>query len=101
MNHPGDSSYHVFPVLLNPKVDRTDFMKTLKEAGIQTSIHYPPIHKFSYHKNLTDSVRGSLKLTEDVCKREVTLPLFPFLTKENVDNIVVVINGYLSRILGN
>lgn len=97
MNHPGDSSYHVFPVLLNPEFDRADFMKTLKEAGIQTSIHYPPIHKFRHHQKLTDSVRSSLATTEDVCQREVTLPLYPFLTKENVDYIVSVTSEYLSR----
>jgi dTDP-4-amino-4,6-dideoxygalactose transaminase len=97
MTHPGDSVYHVFPVLLNPGIDRTEFMKAMKDAGIQTSIHYPPIHKFTYHKNLTDSVRGSLKITEDVCAREVTLPLFPALTPENVDYIVSVIHAFMNR----
>ena len=39
--------YHIFPVILEPAIDRAAFMAHLRGQGIQSSIHYPPIHQFS------------------------------------------------------
>lgn len=96
-NHTGESCYHIFPILLDPEIDRTEFMGFLKENGVQTSIHYPPIHTFSHHCNLTESIRGNLELTEDICRREVTLPLYPKMTEKDVDTVVDVIKQFMQR----
>lgn len=84
LNYPRNSAFHLFPILLNKDVDREKFMNSLKKEKIQTSIHYPPIHKFSYYdKNLRAS-RNKLPLTEHVGRCEVTLPLHPLLKKEDI-----------------
>ena len=41
---------HILPTLLPPEADRSAVMVRLKESGIQTSIHYPPIHAFSAYR---------------------------------------------------
>jgi dTDP-4-amino-4,6-dideoxygalactose transaminase len=82
----GTPSYHIFPILLPAGTDRKSFMKFMQSKGIQTSIHYPPIHKFSYYqKNFQDV---SLPLTEEISQREVTLPLYPKMTNEQVDLVI-------------
>jgi dTDP-4-amino-4,6-dideoxygalactose transaminase len=83
----GSSSYHIFPVLLNKKTDREKFMEFLKSKGIQTSIHYPPIHLFSYYRNKFGFKEGMLPITEHIGKNEVTLPLHPLLKKEDIEYI--------------
>ena len=83
-NYPRPSSYHLFPVLLNHKVNREKFMELLKEEGIQSSIHYPPIHTFSYYRRIPEIKKTRLPLTEYVGAHEVTLPLHPLLKKEDV-----------------
>jgi dTDP-4-amino-4,6-dideoxygalactose transaminase len=45
--HAG-SAHHLFPILLKDRAGRADFMAALAKQGIQTSIHYPPVHLFSY-----------------------------------------------------
>ncbi len=81
--HPGASACHILPVLLPEDVERTRFMEGMKEQGIQTSIHYPPIHTFTYYrKNGCSDL--SLPITEAVGGREVTLPLYPGMTNEDV-----------------
>lgn len=80
----GKLSYHIFPILLDKKVDREKFMDFLKKRGIQTSIHYPPIHLFSYYKSRFGYKEGLLPLTEHIGKREVTLPLHPLLKQDDV-----------------
>lgn len=71
------SSCHIFPVLLERAQLRPSFMEFMKRAGIQTSVHYPPVHLFTAYRNGDEALRETLPITEDVASREVTLPLFP------------------------
>jgi dTDP-4-amino-4,6-dideoxygalactose transaminase len=85
-------SCHIFPILLATPELRPAFMSCLKEAGIQTSIHYPPIHKFSAYKN---THHNDLAITEEVCSREVTLPLFPGLAPQQEEAVVHAVKAAL------
>jgi dTDP-4-amino-4,6-dideoxygalactose transaminase len=79
-------SYHLRPILLPDGADRPRFMSAMKAQGIQTSIHYPPAHTFSYYAG--DGRDAGLPLTEAVGRREVTLPLYPRMSREDVDTVV-------------
>ena len=92
--HAGISACHIMPVLLPDNVDRLHFMDKMKAQGIQTSIHYPPIHKFTAFKNSFDRPL-SLKTTEEVTDREVTLPLYPHLSNEQVQTVVQAVQEAL------
>jgi dTDP-4-amino-4,6-dideoxygalactose transaminase len=83
-NYPRQSSYHLFPILLSQRVNREKFMELLKKEGIQSSIHYPPIHTFSYYRRIPGIKKAKLPITEYVGAHEVTLPLHPLLKKEDV-----------------
>ena len=77
-------SYHLFPVLVAPFVDRNRVMEGLKDFGIQSSIHYPPIHLFSLYRNQFGCKKGDLPITEEMSQREITLPLHPRLDTGDV-----------------
>jgi dTDP-4-amino-4,6-dideoxygalactose transaminase len=87
LNSPGISSCHIFPILLPPEADRRVFMDAMRTRGVQTSIHYPPIHLFSYYRQRYPGV--SLPVTEAVAAREVTLPLYPGMKDDDVDYVLV------------
>lgn len=70
-------------------------MEFLKQNGIQTSIHYPPAHRFTYHKKYLQP-KHSLPVTEDIAQREVTLPLYPDLKFEEIDYIAEVIKNFVT-----
>ncbi len=91
----GRSAYHIFPVLLPPGHDRIAFIDQLRGAGIQTSIHYPPIHWFQYYRARYPDV--VLPVTEAVARREVTLPLFPDMTDEMVGWVVDAVQDALKE----
>ncbi len=84
-HNPEESASHIFPILLESAELRPAFMSHMKDSGIQTSIHYPPIHKFSAYKN---NKHDDLTITEDVCSRQVTLPLFPSLSSQQEEMVV-------------
>lgn len=95
-NHPGISSAHIMPILLPAGTDRTRFMESMKVQGIQTSIHYPPIHHFTAYQKITDSI---LPVTEDVVEREVTLPLYPALSEADIVLIAKTIKEAISQLV--
>lgn len=82
----GVPSCHLRPVLLPKEADRVAFMAAMKAGGIQTSIHYPPVHRFSYYRQDEDG--PSLSVTEAISAREVTLPLYPAMTLADVESVV-------------
>jgi len=87
-NHEGKTSAHIMPILLPKGTDREQFMGSMKEQGIQTSFHYPPVHTFTAYRSDT---KWNLPVTEEVASREVTLPLFPTMTAEDVDEVVAAV----------
>jgi dTDP-4-amino-4,6-dideoxygalactose transaminase len=80
----GQGCYHILPVLLPSGTDRFGFMEAMKAQGVQTSIHYPPVHGFQIYRELA-SGDGGLALTEEAARREVTLPLYPTMSEDQVD----------------
>ncbi len=87
-DYKGKSAYHIFPILLPEHISRIDFMKKLRDNGIQTSIHYPPIHLFSYYKENFGLNEGILQKTEYVGKHTLTLPLYPLMSENDINYII-------------
>ena len=80
-----ESVYHILPILLPEGIDRVLIIEALKDKGIQSSIHYPPFWDFS-------AFRGQFKQddspnTAEICSRQLTLPLFPTMTDQEVDQV--------------
>ncbi|MCF8106017.1 MAG: DegT/DnrJ/EryC1/StrS family aminotransferase [Desulfohalobiaceae bacterium] len=78
----GSPTHHIFPVLLDRGIDRPNLMQGLKEAGIQSSIHYPVPQDFS---GFQDQQAAETPIARDLSQRELTLPLFPTMTLKQVD----------------
>jgi dTDP-4-amino-4,6-dideoxygalactose transaminase len=81
-----ETAAHLMTVVLPDKIDRNEIMKRMRDDGIQTSIHYPPVHQFTYYQKRYPGVQ--LPETEKFCGRELTLPLHPSLTENDVDCVV-------------
>lgn len=71
---------HLYPILVK---DRKKFIETMFDAGVQTSIHFIPIHTFTAYKDK----KAKLPVTDFVGKHIVSLPLFPGMTNKQVDYI--------------
>jgi len=87
---------HVFPILLPDRLTRIAVREALQAKGIQTSHHYPPVHLFDYYQKNTPTAAVSLPKTESYAEREVTLPLHPNMTPEDIDFITEAIKEALS-----
>jgi dTDP-4-amino-4,6-dideoxygalactose transaminase len=83
-DHP--TSGHIMPVVLPPGCDRAAVMAAMRAAAVQTSVHYPPIHQFTYYRERFGDIR--LPHTEQFSSRELTLPLHPALSLADIDRVV-------------
>jgi dTDP-4-amino-4,6-dideoxygalactose transaminase len=71
---PGSrSSHQMFTVVLDEEVNRDEFRRFLGRRGVQTSVHFTPLHRFP----LYSGAGVSLPRTESYGRRSVTLPMFP------------------------
>ena len=83
LHHQGPGAFHLFPVLVDREGEKGEphprdrLRQALKESGIQTSIHYPPVHLFSLYRERFGYRSGMLPVTESVSERVLTLPLHP------------------------
>ena len=91
----GTSCYHILPVLLPSGTDRIHFMEGLKSHGVQTSIHYPPVHQFQIYHDDWQKRGASLPVTEEAAARQVTLPLYPTMRDEQVEWVAQAIKETL------
>jgi dTDP-4-amino-4,6-dideoxygalactose transaminase len=81
-----ETAAHLMPVLLPTQINREKIMTHLRGMDVQTSIHYLPIHHFSYYLGRFPGVM--LPKTEKFSARELTLPLHPALTEDDLERVV-------------
>ena len=88
-------SNYIMPVVLkNSTVEKRDELRNFMHSkGIQTSNHYPPIHKFSIYQ----MYQAKLPITEYVCDNEITLPMYADLKNHEIDLIADTIKMYFNK----
>ncbi len=86
MPYNDDCSYHMYWIRVK---NRTKFIKKLESLGIETGVHYKPIHQMSYYRT-----KSKLPVTDRIGKEIVTIPIHPNLNNDDVDYIVKSINKF-------
>lgn len=78
-------SNYIFPIVLKDSDSnyRDRIRRILQENGIQTSIHYPAVHRFSSYSQFT----SDLPNTDYVTDNEITLPMYARLKKDQIKYI--------------
>ncbi len=94
-NYSEFSSNYIFPIVLkNSTQEKREILRNkLHNAGIQTSVHYPPVHLFSVYKD----EKESLPVTEYFSDCEISLPMHSRLTKDEINYICNVLIDSLSN----
>jgi dTDP-4-amino-4,6-dideoxygalactose transaminase len=88
------SAHHILPIVLPADTDQLRVMEGMRVAGIQTTIHYPPVHHLTWYRARVRAVE--LPRTEEYGRRELTLPLHPKLDERHVATVVQT----LAQVLG-
>lgn len=88
------SVHHIFPVF-TPQ--RSDLQRHLQAAGVGTGIHYPiPVHLQSGYRDLGYSA-GDLPHTERAAAETLSIPMYPELTREAVEQVADSVRQFHRR----
>ena len=95
-----EHSWHLFIVRLDTdsvSLNRDEFMAALKAQNIGTGLHFRAVHLQKFYREKMGTRPGMLPNTEWNSDRICSLPLFPAMTQEDVDDVVKAIKDVLSK----
>lgn len=84
------TSYHLYVIKLNLdaiKVDRAKYIELMKERGIGCSVHFIPIYRHPYYREMFEIDIKKFPVSEEEYPRLVSLPIYPDLTEKQLHHI--------------
>ena len=89
LDRESEHSYHLYIIRIKEKskISRNSLHEKLFKSGIKTTVHYKPLHMFSYFKKLKISPKD-FPLSENAYAECLTLPLFPTITRNQQDFVI-------------
>lgn len=91
-------AWHLFPIVINEnsKITRNEFIEKMSQAGIGTSVHYKPLHQMTYYKERYNLSPADFPNAEKTWKGNVSLPIYPFLSHNELEYICKTIKDILA-----
>lgn len=91
------SSWAQYSILLKDETTRNGLQLYLKEKGIPTMIYYPkPMSRQSAFQGM-DCVKVKLSAAQSLCKRVLALPIHPYITEREQNEVVKGIEEFLQK----
>lgn len=90
------NAYHLFPIIVRGKENRDRLHDYLDENGVGTVCHYPiaPHKQECYAKETWNTPQLSLPITERLADEELSIPIGPAITMEEIAQVVELINMF-------
>lgn len=85
-------SYHLYPIRLKDsyKDRRREIFRLMREKGLGVQVHYIPVYLQPYYQELGYG-RGECPVAEEFYGKEVSLSIYPAMTKEDIDCVIETI----------
>ena len=91
------SADHLMVVDIGRRADRDAVRAILTEAGVSSSVHFTPLHQFTWFRQHAEIVSGGLPVADEFAPRMLSLPLHVGLTVDHVDRICTVLIDAVER----
>ena len=86
---------YIIKILENFAINRNKLFNILLKNGIRTSVHYKPLDKFTFYKS-NSKIYSTLKNSNELYSQILSLPLFPQITKRELDLVINTIKDLRS-----
>jgi perosamine synthetase len=93
-------AWHLYVIQLDLerlKINRDQFIETLKEQGIGTSVHFIPLHLHPYYRDKFSYVPDDFPKATEIYQRIISLPIYPKMTESQVDHVVRAVSKTVQR----
>lgn len=89
-------AYHLFVVLiLAGAKGRLETFSALRRAGVGVQVHYIPIYRHPYYRDVLGYAQDAYPATEDYYWSAISLPMFPDMTESDIQRVVTELRGAL------
>jgi perosamine synthetase len=95
-------SYHLYVVLLKTGgagATRAQVFAALRAQGIGVNVHYVPVHLHPYYRDRFGTRPGLCPVAEAAYQRMLSLPMFPRMARQDVDDVVAALAGAADRLM--
>jgi dTDP-4-amino-4,6-dideoxygalactose transaminase len=93
-------AWHLYPLLIRTeklKITRSEFIEALKKDNIGTSVHFIPLHLHPYYQKNCGFQQGDFPNTESVYQREISLPIYPKLDNNDVNDVITAVKKIINK----
>jgi len=93
-------AYHLYVLQLRLerlRVDRAQVIRALRAEGIGANVHYVPVHLHPYYRQQFGTAPGLCPVAEAAYDRLVSLPLFPGMSDDDVEDVIAA----FTKVLGH
>lgn len=95
-SHKCNSNFHLYILLFdfgNLNMTRAQLMHRLKRNGIQTQVHYIPVHTQPFFQNNFGTKWGDCPNAEEYYSKCLSIPLYPSMTDQDIERVIVEITN--------
>jgi len=94
---PGKDGEHVFHLYTILTDNREELRGYLKSRGVETGVYYPtPLHLQPAYADL-GYCKGDFPVSESACERNLSLPMYPELTDEQIHYVAETVRGFFEE----
>ncbi len=94
------SNFHLYVLLISFDrigMERSQFMIEIKRRGIQTQVHYIPVHTHPFYREKFSTKWGDCPNAEKYYEKCLSIPLYPAMTDDDVQRVVGEITDMVSH----
>ncbi len=98
----GDANpaWHLYPIRLDLaklSAGRADVFRALRAENIGVNVHYIPVHYHPYYRERFGYRGGEFPIAEDAYERLISLPMFPAMTDEDVEDVIAAVGKVIGH----
>lgn len=93
-------AWHLYVIQLDLerlKINRDQFIETLKEQGIGTSVHFIPLHMHPYYRDNFGHAPDDFPKATEIYQRIISLPIYPKMTESQIEHVVEAVRKTVQR----
>jgi dTDP-4-amino-4,6-dideoxygalactose transaminase len=94
--NPSDThAWHLYVLRLRTpliSIGRDRFIEELSIRGIKASVHFIPIHRFTYYREAYGYDDGRFPVASAEADRMLSLPIYPTMTDQDIDDVIWAIS---------
>lgn len=94
-------AYHLYPLQIKFDelgISKKTYFEKLKQKGISCQVHYVPVHLQPFYRNNFGFKPGDFPIAEKFYERELSIPMYPSLTENDLNYISKTIIETLNRV---